>query len=143
MASPKGLAGGHSFSAAGNFNGCNATGCHTTMSATNSTFTGTTAEIATLITSLATAINAIGAGHDILEKDADGTYHGYFDIYDASANPDGYWKNPANGTPAFPALTNDQFGAILNYQMVVRGGGKGVHNAPYIKALLTNSIAVI
>lgn len=143
MASPSGEAGGHSFSAEGNFKGCNTTGCHTTMSATNATFTATTTEIADLIDDLATAINALGGGHDILEKDADGTYHGYIDIYDANSNSDGYWKNPAYGTPAFPAITNAQFGAILNYQLVVHGAGKGVHNAPYIKTLLTNSIAAI
>ena len=96
-----------------------------------------------LIDDLAAAINALGGGHDILELDADGTYHGYIDIYDSGSNPDGYWKNPANGTPAFPAITNAQLGAILNYQLVKNGAGTGVHNAPYIKTLLTNSIAAI
>jgi hypothetical protein len=142
MASPTGLAGGHSFKATGNFKGCNATGCHTTMSATNATFTATQTEIKNLLEDLADKINAIGAGHDILQLDpADGHYHGYFDIYDASANPTGYWRNPANGTPAFPALTNAQFGAIINYQLAYRDGSKGVHNGPYIKTLLTNSLA--
>jgi hypothetical protein len=152
MANPNGFGGGHSFSvvtsAEGattptyNFNGCNVAGCHTTMSATNTTFTGAVNDIKTLTTQLATKINAIGAGHDILQKDpVDNQYHGYFDIYDASANPTGYWKNPANGTPAFPTLTNAQFGAIINFQMVVRGGGLGVHNYPYIKKLLENTLA--
>ena len=113
------------------------------MSATNATLTAAKADIATLITQLAADINAIGAGHDILEKDADGTYHGYFDIYDSGSNADGYWKNPNLGNVSLPALTNAQFGAILNYQMVVRGGGKGVHNYPYIKKLLEESIAAI
>jgi hypothetical protein len=144
MATPSGLAGGHSFSAEANFNGCNATGCHSTMSATNATYTAAVADVTNLLSSLATKINAIGAGHDILEKDAtDGLYHGYFDIYDANSNADGYWKNPAFGTPAFPALTNAQFGAVLNYQLVFRGGGTGVHNYPYIKKLLENTIAAI
>lgn len=144
MATPSGLAGGHSFNAAGNFNGCNVSGCHTTMSATNTTFTAAVADVNTKLAALATKINAIGAGHDILQKDpTDNQYHGYFDIYDASANPTGYWKNPANGTPAFPALTNAQFGAILNFQLVVRDASKGIHNYPYVKKLLENTIAAI
>jgi hypothetical protein len=148
MATPSGLAGGHSFNvfdeynSKDNFNGCNATGCHTTMSATNTTFTAAVADITLKLGQLKDKINLIGAGHDILQKDPlDNLYHGYLDIYDASSNPTGWWKNPANGTPAFPALTNAQFGAIINYQLVFRGGGKGIHNYPYMSALLTNSIA--
>jgi hypothetical protein len=152
MATPSGLAGGHSFNAydeynaVDNFNGCNVTGCHTTMSKTNTSYiavTSTTAAtgIPKKLADLAAKINAIGAGHDILEKDAtDGQYHGYLDIYDAASNPDGWWKNPANGTPAFPTLTNAQFGAILNYQLVFRGAGKGIHNAPYMGKLLDNTL---
>lgn len=142
MATPVALAGGHSFEVAGNFNGCNTTNCHTTMSATNATYTAAIADISTKLAALATKLNAIGAGHDILQKDpTDNLYHGYLDIYDAASNPTGYWKNPANGTPAFPALTNAQFGAIINFQLVARGAGKGVHNYPYIKKLLENSVA--
>jgi hypothetical protein len=144
MATPSGLAGGHSFNATGNYAGCNTTGCHTTMSATNATLTAAKADITAKIAELAAKINAVGAGHDILQKDPeDGQYHGYFDIYDAGSNPTGYWKNPANGTPAFPAITNAQFGAILNFQLVVRDASTGVHNYPYIKKLLENTIAAI
>jgi hypothetical protein len=148
MATPVGLAGGHSFNvydeynAKDNFNGCNVTGCHTTMSSTNTTYTTTVSGMTTKLAALSTKINAIGAGHDILQKDPiDGKYHGYLDIYDASSNPTGYWKNPAYGTPPFPALTNAQFGAILNYQLVFRGGGNGVHNYPYMSKLVDNSVA--
>jgi hypothetical protein len=153
MATPTGLAGGHSFNvydsygSADNFNGCNVSGCHTTMSKTNTSYiavTSTTAAtgIPKKLADLATKINALGAGHDILEKDPeDGKYHGYLDIYDASANSDGYWKNPVNGTPVFPTLTNAQFGAILNYQLIFRGGGNGIHNAPYLAKLLDNTLA--
>ncbi len=144
MASPSGFSGGHSFVASGNFSGCNATGCHSGMSAANPGFTGTQDEVASKIAELADKINAIGAGHDILQIDPeDGLYHGYFDIYDANANPDGYWRNPANGTPAFPALTNAQFGAIINFQLVVRDGSLGIHNYPYIITLLENTIDAI
>lgn len=141
MATPTGLAGGHSFNVAGNFNGCNATGCHSTMGATNATFTAATADIKNLLEDLATKINALGAGHDLLALNAESEYDGYFNIYDASANPTGYWKNPNQGNVAFPTITKAQFGAILNYQLVYRGGGKGVHNYPYMKKLLENSIA--
>jgi hypothetical protein len=148
MAAPTGLAGGHSFNvydeygAKDNFNGCNVGGCHSTMSSTNATYTTTVSGMSTKLASLATKLNAIGGGHDILQKDPiDGKYHGYLDIYDASSNPSGYWKNPANGTPAFPVITNAQFGAILNYQLVFRGGGNGVHNYPYMSKLIDNSIA--
>lgn len=141
MATPSATAGGHSFEP--NFNGCNTTACHTGMSATSALYVATTAEINTLTNALAAKINAIGGGNDILLKEADGSYHGYFNIYDANSNAAGYWRNPANGTPVFPALSNAQFGAILNFQLVVRGGAKGVHNAPYIKKLLENTIAAI
>ena len=103
MATPSGLAGGHSFNAAGNFAGCNTTGCHSTMSATNATLTAAKADITTKIAELAAKINAIGAGHDILQKDPeDGLYHGYFDIYDAGSNPTGYWKNRSQRFTSIP-----------------------------------------
>jgi hypothetical protein len=155
MASPTGLAGGHSFNAydeygaKDNFTGCNVSGCHTTMSSTNASYVSSTSATATTsvpykLKALATKINLIGNGHDILQKDPlDGQYHGYLDIYDASSNPTGYWKSP-NTTPAniaFPALTNAQFGAIINYQLVFRGGGNGIHNYPYMSKLLDNTIA--
>jgi len=144
MATPSGLSGGHSFNSAGNFEGCNTTGCHTTMSATNATLTAAQDDIEAKLAELAAGINAIGAGHDILQKDpADNQYHGYFDIYDAGSNQTGYWRNPGLGSPAFPALTNAQFGAILNFQLVMRDASLGVHNYPYIKKLLEESIAAI
>jgi hypothetical protein len=140
MSTPSAMSGGHSFVA--NFNGCNVSGCHTNMSATNTTYTAAVADIKTKLDQLAAKINAVGGGHDILEKDAtDQEYHGYFDIYDASSNPDGYWKNPNLGNVAFPTLTNAQFGAILNFQLVKRDGSYGVHNYPYMKKLLETSLA--
>jgi hypothetical protein len=160
MASPTFLAGGHSFnvydeygatltaSSGGplpyNFNGCNVAGCHQSspLSNTHVKFTGAVNDVKSLLTQLATKLNAIGGGHDILQKDPlDNQYHGYLDVYDASANPTGYWKNPSQGNVAFPTLTNAQFGAIINYQLVFRGGGLGVHNYPYIKKLLENTLA--
>jgi hypothetical protein len=140
MATPSAMTGGHSFEV--NFNGCNVSGCHTNMSATSAMYTSVIADIETKLTELASKINARGAGHDILQLDPeDNHYHGYFDIYDATANPTGYWRNPGLGNVTFPTLTNAQFGAILNYQMVYRDGSHGIHNLPYIKKLLENSLA--
>lgn len=142
MATPSGMSGGHSFYAAGNYNGCNVSGCHTGMSASSTTLTTAKSSITSLLTQLAAKINALGNGHDILQKDpSDNKYHGYIDVYDASANPTGYWKNPNQGNVAFPAITMAQFGAILNYQLVYRDGSSGVHNYPYIKKLLENTLA--
>ncbi len=144
MATPNRTSGGHSFIAKNNFNGCNTTGCHSGMSASNPSFTATKTEITALLAQLAGKINALGGTHDILQKDpADGKYHGYIDIYDAGANPTGYWRNPSQGSPALPALTNAQFGAIINFQILVRDGSSGAHNYPYIKKLLENTIAAI
>ena len=141
MAEPRTLSGGHSFSAAGLFTGCNVSGCHASLSATSPTYTNAVNDITDLLSDLATKINAVGAGHDILQKDpADGQYHGYLDIYDAGSNPTGYWKNPSQGNVAFPPITNAQFGAILNYQLAFRDGSFGVHNYTYTKKLLENTL---
>lgn len=144
MAAPSGMAGGHSFNAAGNFNGCNVSGCHTGMSASGSMLQTVNDNISSLIDQLTEEINAIGDGHDILQKDpSDGLYHGYLDIYDRNSNPDGYWKNPSLGNVPLPQLTNAQVGAIINFQLVVRDGSMGVHNYPYIKKLLENTLEAI
>jgi hypothetical protein len=142
MAEPRTLSGGHSFSVAGLFTGCNVSGCHSSLSATNETYTNVVDNITGLLADLATKINAVGAGHDILQKDpVDDQYHGYLDIYDAASNPTGYWKNPSQGNAPFPPITNAQFGAILNYQLVFRDGSNGVHNYMYAKKLLENTLA--
>jgi hypothetical protein len=140
MSAPGATSGGHSFEA--NFNSCNVSGCHTNMSSTSTMYTAAVNDINTKLTELASKINALGAGHDILALDPeDDHYHGYFDIYDGSANTEGYWRNPNQGNVPFPTLTNAQFGAILNYQMVYRDGSHGIHNYPYMKKLLENSLA--
>jgi hypothetical protein len=140
MATAEGVTGGHSFTP--NFNGCNVSGCHSDMNATNSRFVALTGQFDTQIAALATKINAIGAGHDILQKDpTDNQYHGYLDIFDRTANPTGYWG--ATGNPAFPTLTNQQFGAIINFQLLARDGSRGIHNPKYIMQLLQNTIAAL
>lgn len=153
MATASAFGGGHSFrihtsaedasTKTINFAGCNVGGCHTTMSATNTTFLAARTDIDTKLDQLAAKINALQAPNtaDLLLKEDDGEYHGYFNIYDASSNPNGFYRNPSQGNVAFPTLTNAQFGAILNYQLVYRDGSKGVHNYPYMKNLLEKTLA--
>jgi hypothetical protein len=159
MAPMTGAAGGHSFKAKGNFNGCNVSGCHSDspITATSIKWTGTRSDIKALLDQLATKINACGAGHDILHKDSDaetnlwagistGNYDGYLDIYSSSTNPSGYWRDPysTSGTnmakPKFPLLKNAQVAAIVNFQFCLREYSLGIHNYEYSNALLQNSI---
>jgi len=171
MAAVTGRAGGHTFTAKGNFNGCNATGCHTGVSATSSTFWTTPRnEIKTLLNTLATKINKVGqdaAMKDILHSDSDaehnlwaglttGNYDGYLNIYDPSINPAGAWRNPApSGSwaqsakdynltlPVFPTLKNVHMGSMINFQFCLRDYSLGIHNFKYTKALLQNSIEAL
>lgn len=170
MAAPSGFGGGHSFrvlssaegstSPATNFSGCNVTGCHSAspLSATSAKYKDAVLAIKTKLNALEDKINLIGVtlgGGDILQAETDGTYHGYFSIYDPSSNPTGNYKNPGststwtqaqkdiNAAKSAMVLTNAQFGAILNYQMVYRGGANGIHNYPYTSTLLDNTLAAI
>ena len=152
MADMTGAAGGHTFKAKGNFNGCNVTGCHID-DPLSSTYNGYWSDIRNemkgLLTTLAGKINAFGyAGHPILHSDATetnlwlgittGNYDGYLDIYSSSSNPSGYYGKAGN--PKFPSLTNKQMGAILNFQLCLREYSLGIHNTKYTRALLTNTI---
>jgi hypothetical protein len=168
-------AGGHTFrvrsdagaltsSSAWNFNGCNVTGCHTSgMSASSTLWTSTRTENQTLLNALATKLNAVGAGTNILHSEPDGTlnlwaglttgnFDGYLNIYDPSSNPAGVWKNPSSGSfttaqkatnnalPTFPSLQAGVLGAMINFQLCLREYSLGIHNTKYSRALLQNSI---
>jgi hypothetical protein len=172
MADPMvGIAGGHAFNirnsketpltatfSSWNFNGCNVEGCHINapLNASSDKWKTTRADVKALLDELATRINACGLGLNILHADATssnlwagiitGNFDGYMDIYDASANPSGKWRNPAgpnsppnNTLPKFPKLTNLQMGAIINFQFCLREYSLGIHNTQYVKALLTNT----
>lgn len=175
MADPMvGVAGGHAFnmrnaieSALGsnttwNFNGCNVTGCHadSPLDATSGKWKDTRTDVKGLLDALATKINACGGGTDILHSATidegnlwagitTGNYDGYLDIYDASSNPEGYWRNPSGNTPAnlakpkFPKLLNVQLGAIINFQFCLREYSLGIHNTQYVKALLVNTVEAL
>jgi hypothetical protein len=179
MAEPMtGMAGGHAFNVRNakesalasnttwNFNGCNKTGCHADepLSATSAKFANTRTAVKALLDGLATKINNIGSGHNILHSDASssnlwwgistGNFDGYLDIYDPSSNPAGYWRNPYPAgswapadkaynltLPKFPSLTMAQTGALINFQFCLREYSLGIHNTTYVTALLTNSAA--
>jgi hypothetical protein len=177
MAPITGVAGGHTFKVRSgegaltsnttwNFNGCNVSGCHSAnpITSTSTLWTATRTEIKTLLNNLATSINAVGGGTDILHSEPDGeanlwagittgNYDGYLDIYDPSSNPGAAWKNPGstsswtqpqrdanNALPTFPSLKNVQMGAMINFQFCLREYSLGIHNYKYSKALLQNSL---
>ena len=169
MAPISGASGGHTFWAKGNFNGCNATGCHTGVNANSDTFWKTPrADVKALLDALAAKINEVGGGTPILHSEPDaesnlwagnttGNWDGYLNIYDPSTNPNGVWRNPApsnswdqsrrklhNATlTVFPSLTNGVLGAMINFQLCLREFSLGIHNTKYTKALLQNSIDVL
>jgi hypothetical protein len=166
MAAISGKSGGHSFTAEGNFKSCNTTGCHTSaITSSSTTFWKTTRdEIKLLLDGLASKINAVGVGTNILHSQSDaeenlwaghtsGNWDGYLNIYDANSNPSGVWKNPApsnswttaqkatnNALPAFPSLKNVVLGSMINFQFCLREYSLGIHNYKYTKALLQNSL---
>jgi len=173
MAPMTGMAGGHAFNVRNakeaalgsgttwNFNGCNVANCHadSPLDANSDKFKGTRSAIKTLLDQLATKINAVGGGHDILHKDptvtnlwwgvSTGNYDGYLDIYTPGTNDAGYWRDPysTNATnmtkPKFPSLTMLQTGALINFQFCLREYSLGIHNTQYVTALMTNTIAMM
>jgi hypothetical protein len=171
MGEMNGRAGGHTFSAAGNFKGCNVTGCHSDAitSTTTNFWVNPRTEIKKLLDDLAAKLT-IG-GVDIMNRNGDGesnlwiglttnNYDGYLNVYDPITNPSVQTYNKSSfkyvGTPpktwsqaqkdyneTLPilTLTNAQFGAIINFQLCLRDYSLGIHNYKYTKALLVNSIA--
>jgi hypothetical protein len=171
MAPITGKAGGHTFVAKGNFNGC--TTCHSTVtnaSQAASYWATPRNEIKGLLEQLAAKLK-VGTV-EILNRNPDAEsnlwaslttnkYDGYLNIYDPVNNPDGLTNNPTgtfkatsttgftaaqitinNGLPAI-TLTNAQMGALINFQLCLRDYSLGIHNYKYVKALLTNSLAVL
>ncbi|MCX6230072.1 MAG: hypothetical protein NTZ33_00890 [Bacteroidetes bacterium] len=140
------------------------------MSSTNADFTNIRTEIKGLIATLGGKLKE--GGVEIMNKNGDATtnlwygyttanYDGYLNVYDPVNNPNGptyntgsfrymgstsSWTTAQKATnAAFPKLhlTNAQMGAIINMQFAIREYSLGVHNYKYIKALLTNSIAIL
>lgn len=139
-AAASGISGGHTFSVVNeetgalNTNGC--TKCHSNATTLKNTIATVNTEIDGLLQQLGDKLAAY------LEKE-DGKYTGYVDIYDANANANAQYRNPGSGNVAFPAVDNKTAAAIANFQLVIRDKSRGVHNYPYTKALLTNTIAAL
>jgi hypothetical protein len=171
MATMVGGAGGHSFNAKGNFNGCNVSGCHTGVNASSAKYwVNPRATIKGLLEQLAAKLKYNGV--EFLNRNTDATtnlwagittnnYDGYLNVYDPATNPTGQAMNPGQFQNASPAsswtadqkaynltlpvmkITNAQFGAIINFQLCLREYSLGIHNLDYTRALLTNSLAII
>jgi hypothetical protein len=120
MATQEARSGGHTFrvrngegaltsSVTFNFNGCNATGCHTGVNATNSTYwTTPRADIKAKLNALAAKL--VVGGIDIMNRNPNtnedlggvnlwagittNNYDGYLNIYDPINNPNGITNNP-------------------------------------------------
>ncbi|NVO11539.1 MAG: hypothetical protein HXX16_16370 [Bacteroidales bacterium] len=121
MGDMNGKAGGHTFSAIGNFNGCNVTGCHGAnpiSSATTSKYWKQTRDnIKSLLDQLAVKLKV--GGVEILNRNPDATsnlwvglttnnYDGYLNVYDPINNPNGLTNN-TGGT--FKAASTTGFSA--------------------------------
>ena len=134
--------GGHNFTMKEgteiNLDGCKT--CH--ADATTYDINGKQTEIKGLLNQLGNKLDIYldkDASHPViagLAKD----WSGYIDIYDASNNPDGAYRNAASGNVAFVVSPKVAAG-IVNFQLVLRDRSLGVHNYAYTKALLTNTIA--
>jgi len=110
MGNVVGRSGGHTFNAQGKFDGCNATGCHSTaITSASTTFWSTPrAEIKKLIEDLAAKL--VVGGVEIMNRsnDSEGNlwygitsknYDGYLNVYDPSLN------NPSLGLPTYGNTT--------------------------------------
>ncbi len=118
MSTPVGyLAGGHQMNVvyndktAYNYSGCTATGCHGNAATLATTMSTNRTEIKGLLTQLETLI-----------------------LQQGLMNANGMFTVPKT-------LTAKQAGAVHNYKLVYYDSSYGAHNYPYVKALLTNSIA--
>jgi hypothetical protein len=168
MGEVNGRAGGHTFSAIGNYNGCNTTGCHTDLSSSSAIVTNSKAAIKAKLDALAAKIQV--GGVEILNRNPDSEhnlwynattnhYDGYLNVYDPNSNPDGPANNPTgqfkntgntsnwtqaqkdyNNTLPVLSMTNAHMGSIINFQMCLREFSMGMHNYKYSAALLDNSI---
>jgi len=171
MGTMVGRSGGHTFSAAGKFDGCNVTGCHSTAitAATDNYWISPRKTIKDLLAALATKLTV--GGVEIMNRNGDSAsnlwygitannYDGYLNVYDPVTNPTAqtynassfkYAGNPPsswsaeqkayNATLPILTLSYAQMGALINFQLCLRDYSLGIHNFAYTKALLTNSIA--
>lgn len=144
------FAGGHTWgmtdvvSGAENMEACKQ--CHPN-SDTNFDINGGQTEIENLLAQLGNSLDAY------LEKE-DGKYTGYLDIYDPISNSNGRYQAKAgsgwsqeqkDANALLPLLkdagfTNLHGAAFIDFVMVTKDHSLGIHNPPYIHALLQNAI---
>lgn len=148
MGSASGIyAGGHTFNMVNEESGAqNVAACATCHSGLkNFDKNGKQTEIEGLFAQLESKLDTL------LDKDGTGAYTGYLDIYDPANNPDGRYKN--SSTSSFTAaqktyntslpsctITNTVAAAVVNFMLINKDNSFGVHNYPYTKALLQNTI---
>jgi hypothetical protein len=131
MAYPTGRAGGHTFVAKGNFNGCNVTGCHNdaahngpiTSATTTAYWAGTRTEIKGLLNSLAAKLT-IG-GVDILNRNPNAS-EGFY--YNVDFNLDGNAENVSVGVNLWAGLTTNNYDGYLNIYDPSTNPMGGVYN---------------
>jgi len=158
--------GGHTFMALNSFKGCNVVDCHNgSMSATATQFVSARNLSKTLLDSLGDLLKYNGsdlmmvdpvpfkADHSAMSAAPEGNlwykfttrrFNGYFNIYDATYNPNGAFKatntNPGVGFKKYPNLTKGQLACMLAFQAGLREYSGGIHNYKYTVALLRNAI---
>jgi hypothetical protein len=150
-------AGGHTFSAEGNFRGCNTVDCHTGLTATNSKVTTAWNTQKALVDTLGellksqgqyligrdTTINMEGHYSNLWYKWSAKHFDGYLNIGTTPGQFQVTAGTPSAGLNKWPSLTNGQFGALQAMTVALRESSGGIHNTKYTKALLTNAIAYL
>jgi hypothetical protein len=117
MAPVTGRAGGHTFFAKGNFNGCNVTGCHNdaehngpiSSSTTTTHWAATRTEIKTLLNNLAAKLTV--GGVDILNRNPVSTENYFVNV---DYNFDGTVEDVLAGVNLWAGLTNNNYDGYLN-----------------------------
>ncbi|MFA6261782.1 MAG: hypothetical protein WC760_09955 [Bacteroidia bacterium] len=161
MANPKVVndepVGSHTFTAAGNFNGCNVTDCHgsSPLSASSAKFVNATKNQKANLDTLAGLLMSKGQYLQGIDSSflADGTtpknlwykftslhFTGSLNIGNSAGQ---FVVNTAtipSGRYKWPTLTNGQFAALQAFSVAIREFSGGIHNTQYTDALLRNSI---
>jgi len=162
MASPKIVSGvpvgGHTFKAAGNYNGCNTTTCHGTSGVLSATSVKVTTavngqkakldQLAGLLKSkgqymmfIDTTLATDGiTRNNLWYKFTTLHFNGNINIGSAAGQFAVNTATPATGLYKFPTLTNGQFAAMQAFSVCIREFSGGIHNTQYTNALLSNAI---
>ncbi len=149
--------GGHTFSAAGNYRGCNATAaCHSgapltaTSSKVTTAWNNQKANVDTLgelmksqgqyLMGRDTTVNLEGKYNNLWYKWSNKHFDGYLNIGTTAGTFVATNGTVPAGQYRWPSLTNGQFGALQVITVVLRESSGGIHNTKYTNALLRNAI---